>query len=470
MDDLTALADADLRTVCGRLGVSFSGLGTGSVRQKGERLLARLAEQGRLAELPPELVRLRPYLAARYDQADPLNWIEQLDAAPDLSTPLQITANIARLHDVAAEPDAPADNPPPPGVMHEAPTAQWDSDRHPALHARGRATTAAAPGPYQPGDVLRTQALFFGRQAERQQLRAHLQEMQGCVIVGLPYSGKSSLVYQVLHYDLDPAWNGLPAFLELSQLRYTALPDLLNHVLAIWYGQMGQDSAPVVRDGADFARQVTYLAQGGYRPMLCLDALAYLFTQPFTVADGLLRQWRALQDAGHLALLVTSQAPPAAVLRQQAREPALTAGLAQIDLGLLDAADAHELVRQPAARHGVYLQPETVAELLALCGPHPFFLQLGAALLLAQPEGRRGVTPNLYARFAETAAPYFLAMWQALAPLQQSLLAAPLRPDPPIVVARQYRALARLGLLLRDEAGYRPFGSAFAAWLQARTA
>lgn len=476
LEDLTQnLAESDLRAFCGRLGVNYAELAGYQLHDKAQRLLGLMANQGRLPELVGELIRIRPYLAVKYDSKDRLSWLEQVSMGMGPNTPPQITANLSQLRDVDDErPLLIGDGTTQQSLkpVLESPTTIWDAEKYAAPPAPIKPIPAmpTPPGvrnPYQVEGMVSDAADFYGRTAVRRQLCARLQNMGSSAIIGFPQMGKSSLLHYVSHHEpFDAAWRFLFAWVSLKTEQFANLTELLNAVLRKWYAAMGQQRFPAV-DGLDnFVRQVRFLGQSGYRPVLCLDDFEALLQRSLPATDDLLEMWLTLGNAGRLALLVTAGRPLADVMKAGGFHSGLTSIFAQVDLDLLSEQEARDLVQKPALRQGVSIAPEIVTDLLHYCGRHPYYLQLGAYYLFPELWRQNSLTPAIRALFQQAAVSSWRTLWAHLTSLQRTLLSQPLQVDAPLVVARQYRILARYGILVETGNQYELFSEAFAEWRQ----
>ncbi|MCA9959111.1 MAG: hypothetical protein KC443_08755 [Anaerolineales bacterium] len=478
LEDLTQnLVESDLRTFCGRLGVNYAELPGYNLHDKAQRLLLMMDGENRLPELVSELIRIRPYLAGKYESKDRLSWLDQVSAGLGPTTPAQITANLEQLRDFHDDlPVIRGDSTTQRSLkpVLESPTAKWDSEKHPPLPTPIKPIPAmpTPPGvrnPYHVEDFVTDAEEFYGRSTARRQLRARLQNMGSSTIVGFPKMGKSSLLYYISHHEpFDAAWRFLFAYIPLKTNPFTKAIDLLNAILQKWYEGMGQQRFPIIDSLDSFVRQVRLLGQSGYRPVICFDDFEVLLERPSLVNDDLLEAALTLGNAGRLAFVVTASRPLADVMKARGFHSGLTSIFTQVELDLLPELEARELVQKPALRQGVNISPETTADLIDLCGRHPHYLQLGAYYLFPNLWQQQGITAETRTAFQETAVPYWHVLWEHLTPLQRSILAQPLQANAPLVISRQYRLLAQHGILVEIGDHYQFFSEAFAAWLQQR--
>ncbi len=404
------------------------------------------------------------------DEDERLSWIDEVASNLAHINQAHITSQMNKLRDIlsaqggekAISPPAPAAAPPTPPV--EAPTARWEESTRPLLHTN----------PYHPGRIVSDKAMFFGRAAERQLLRAHLQQGISSAIVGARRIGKSSLLYYLAHHEaFDPGFAFCFAYLNLHNGRYQSTADLLNDALRQWATLLGQPNPPRIKQSVHFMQMAQALASGGPRLVLALDGFERLLKRPSIINAELLSQWQQASQSGHFLLLVTATKPLAILLPQQDLPASFAALFAQVDLGLLTPDAAAALAEEPLRRLNIPLLPAAAAELLRLGGAHPFYLQMAGHHLVAQLQMGIYQPRQLAQDFLLEAEPYWLRLWEELPPLAQKLLLEPPNPNPPLVIERQYRLLVQQGLwqTITEEAGvkqYRPFSVAFAEWLARR--
>ena len=140
----------------------------------------------------------------------------------------------------------------------------------------------------------------------------------------------------------------------------------------------------------------------------------------------------------------------------------------------LEFAEVEQLVRQPAAQTGLLYVDSEIADIQALSGTLPFFVQATAAKwyemrLYGMPPTYNGLLPPLVTALA----PYFAQWWRSLDRLERALLhsLATLaefdeRPFSPSEVNLARRRLRAYGLIVPGLNGWMVNGGVFAEWLR----
>jgi hypothetical protein len=124
------------------------------------------------------------------------------------------------------------------------------------------------------------------------------------------------------------------------------------------------------------------------------------------------------------------------------------------------------LLTVPAQRAGFSLPDGAVDHLLALAGPHPFYLQLAGYYFYDTLAGKSYTRAGVADLFETAATPYWQELWDSLSPLAQAHYPKGKIGETGGMVARQLRILGNRGLVAADESGFRPFSEGFAGWLQ----
>lgn len=447
-----ALNEQELAAICETLGVAYGDLAGETQAARVRSLIRYCDRERRLPALVRALQRRYPELEPdRYEGDDSLNWIDRLGSGTAL--PPQITEQIEQLDDLS---DAEGVDPfPLPAEAGSQPTARWDTP------------SPFASNPYRPAEPMADPAMFYGRSQSRRQIEARLQNMGSAVIVGLPGMGKTTLLHYLIYYTpWDPAWNFLFAYLDLSEEAYQTRRGLRREALEQWYYRLGATPPPPALHAADFAQQVRHLRERGYRPVLCLDGFDRLLQRPSEFHDDFFERWRTLANTGQLAILATAADSLSSLFQQVGRPVNLDALFSEARLSLFSPEEARDLLTEPAARLGVTISQAAVSDLLAWAGPHPLYLQLAGQILFEYLRRGPYAPGPVLSQFRQAARPHWLHLWNALTPHQRNLLAQPLHSDPPLVTLRQYRRLARQGVLIPDAAedGYRFFSRGFAEW------
>jgi hypothetical protein len=486
-DMLTHFKEAELRQFCHKLGdITYEDLAGKEPRSKIAHLIAYMERRGRQRRLVQHLTGLQPHLTPKYRSIlhetdrlqaqaaaidDALSWLDALAAGE--GSPLEeaptMTWPTKELHVPQPKPDsklswidglAQGSGSP----VEEGPTMTWPQE--------GQKPDES--GPYQVGGRITNHDYFFGRETERQWLRSRLLDMGSSVIVGLPYSGKSSLLYALAYHERLPSEpRYLLAHLDLANGRFAHKPQttLLNAARQQWVARLGRSVPEIdpIKNPSDFGRWVHAFRQKGYRPVLCLDGFTDAARLDGPLDEPLLTLWRELGNEGQMAFVLTADRPLSALLPREWFQSDFDTIFYQLELGLLSESAARLLLTEPARRHGVTLPPPLVERWLDYCGAYPIFLQMAGSLLWAAltDNGRLTAADEaaLQYKFRQWATPHWQRIWQSLsAEARQSF---PRQSSTPTTPADRiiYRFLAGRGLLLVDGAQYRPFSSAFTQWL-----
>lgn len=488
-DLLDHFDEPGLRQFCQQLGeLDYDHLAGTEPRPKMTHLIDYLERLGRRQRLVNLLSSLRPQLAPKYrpflqdidrlgaQEAaidDALSWLDNLAAGegaaldeppttawptqPNRSPRAQPESKLSWLGRLAQGGGAPVD---------EVPTMTWSDAERPFSQSE----------PYQVGGCITDPAYFFGRELERQWLRARLLEMGSSVIVGLPYSGKSSLLYALAYHEpLLTGQHFLLAHVDMKNGRFAqnSQLDLLNVVWQQWLAQINvqphrQPAAPI-KQVSDFDRWVHILRQKGYRPVLCLDGLAPAAGQEAVVDEALLARWYTLGNEGQMAFVLTAERPLSSLWPANWLQTGFDTIFYQLEIGLLTEQAALALLTEPARQRGVVIPPPLVVRWLDYCGAHPIFLQMGGSLLWQALADKghigSGDEAALQYKFRQWADSYWQGIWQTLS--VESKQAFPRQTTTPATPAARVicRFLTGRGLLMIDGTTYRPFSRAFEQWL-----
>jgi hypothetical protein len=489
-DLLTHFDEAELRQFCQQLGnIGYDDLAGTTPRGKMTHLLAYIERRGRQRRLVQHLTTLRPQLTEKYRSI--LHESDRIQAQA-----AAIDSALSWLDELAAGTGAALEEPPTtswPTEAREAPQARLDSklswiDRlaqgsgaavaeGPTMSWPEKEREPAAPEPYQVGGCLIDPNHFYGRDDALQRLRSRLLDMGSSVIVGLPYVGKSSLLYALAYHErLAPEHRCLIAHIDLASDHFAHKPPalLLNAAWQQWMAQLERLPDPLgpvspIAQPADFARCVQALHRRGDRPVLCLDGFTESVRLGGPLDESLLTLWRELGNKGQIAFVLTAERPLSALLPREWFRSDFDTIFYQLELGLLSEQAARQLLAEPAQQRGVTIPPAVIERWLDYCGAYPIFLQMAGSLLWNSlgDNGRLSAADEaaLQYKFRQWAAPHWQRIWQSLS--VEARQGFPREPTTPTTPAERivYRFLAGRGLLVMDGARYRPFSTAFAQWL-----
>jgi hypothetical protein len=258
----------------------------------------------------------------------------------------------------------------------------------------------------------------------------------------------------------------LPAYVDMKDPVHQTLAGLLGAVWTQWWARVKPGNVAPLQNLAEFVTAVRKLNAARFRPLLLLDELEQVVWRPAVFQNDLFDAWHELGREKLVGFAVTGHSSPADVLAQGGSHSRFYELFKQLDLGLLDETAARDLLIAPAQRAGFGLPDGAVDHLLALAGPHPFYLQLAGYYFydaLARKSYTRVGVANL---FETAAAPYWQELWDSLSPLAQAHYPKGKTGESGGMAARQLRILGNRGLVAADESGFRPFSEGFANWLK----
>jgi len=315
--------------------------------------------------------------------------------------------------------------------------------------------------PYIIEGIAEDPQMFFGRRMHLRRLCRHVKEINCVSIVGPPGIGKSSLLYQLtLQEELQETHASL--YLDLSDVTLQTDWTFLREV--IWgLGQsVGRMFAGATIERLGWVLEI--LKDEEKRDvLLCLDDFDQFVAAP-GVTHGLLDELRQLGFARRMSIVVASLRP----MEELAREGMIPQTFPrlfdeQLDLSLLSAREAEQLIREPASREGVELPPQALELARELGGRHPLYLQLAGYYLFEQ-----ALSPGemdleaVREQFAEAAFPHLHRLWETLSTEEREACryyAGAAGAWPPAVGTRQ--ELIRRGILERRGGEYHLFSEHF---------
>lgn len=450
-----SLSDAELSELCRRFGVAFGAFPGNTKRDKIREFLGFVRRQGRMAGLAEVTVAIRPDLsdaiAGLYESKEhELSWLDQVAGGEGQPLDSGLTWRWSASSGLQREPAGVTE----PGGVAEA-----------SIPTESQAPSSTPlSNPYLPGEMVTTDAMFFGRRSEREQVRRLLLEGAHVAIVGGRSMGASSLLHSVAR-EISDREGWLSAYIDLKDPAYYSPAILLNAIWTQWWGKVRPGHEVPVRTLAEFVTAVRKLDVAGFRPLLFLDELEQLAWRPAIFNDEFFGVWHELGREKVLGLAITAHSSPADLLAQGEYNTRLYELFQQHNLGLLDEQAARDLLAIPPAAAGLAV-PEGAVEYLYLhAGPHPFFLQLAGHYLfdsLARSAYSRG---EVIRQFEIAAEPYWQETWESLSPLAQAHYPSRLVRTADGMGGRQLRILANRGLVIGDESGFQPFSDGFARWL-----
>jgi hypothetical protein len=292
-----------------------------------------------------------------------------------------------------------------------------------------------ATNPFVTSTAVRTRSLFFGRQEEIKQLYAAVSASppQHCAVIGLPKSGKSSLLMALTDPQLQKQHLADPSkFLfvpvDCSVAHLDAPSDLYLRLLERIALASGKPlSGGDILDGDAFLAAVNDL-RAGRRMVLLLDEFDTLLAAE-GCTNEVLAKLRGFVGPD-VAIVVTALDTVERVCRRVQKIEAELWVLfgTLIYPRLLSHDDARQAIKQPITEAGVAVDDAAADVVIELVGPHPFFLQVGGKELFdVLATGRPfdvAAQKQLDERLAEICRSYFNGFWRALNIDDQKALAA----------------------------------------------
>lgn len=327
-----------------------------------------------------------------------------------------------------------------------------------ALHGKGRCPMA---NPYIIEGIAEDPQIFFGRRMHLRRLCRHAKEMNCVSVVGPPGIGKSSLLYQLtLQEELQETHASL--YLDLSDVTLQTDWTFLREVIWGLGQKVGRMFAGATIERLGWVLEI--LQDEEKRDvLLCLDDFDQFVAAP-GVSYGLLDELRQLGFARRISIVVSSLRP----MEELAREgftPRIFPQLfdEQLELSLLSAREAEQLIREPASREGVEFPPRALELARELGGRYPLFLQLAGYYLFEQALSPGEIDLEaVREQFAEAAFPNLHRLWGTLSTEEREACryyAGAAGAWPPAVSTRQ--ELIRKGILERRGGEYHLFSEHF---------
>lgn len=281
------------------------------------------------------------------------------------------------------------------------------------------------PNPFFHRGPVRDPAYFFGREAELRYLADLIKQGQSVSLSGQRRIGKTSLLFHLAHPQVHEALGLGAGFGRWVYLEGGSLDGLDED----WfYGAVDRalggevDAVPYSR----FIERLRALAAEGLRLILLLDEFEVFAANP-RFGPALFNRLRGLAAQYPLTFITAAKYP---LLQLTFAHPETLSSpffniFAPLQLGLLTRPEAEGLLQTLAARSGRPFSAALCADLLALAGPHPLFLQVVAYRAFASltDSGSVGI-PTLRAQAQADVDQHLRYYWASLSPEARYALAA----------------------------------------------
>jgi hypothetical protein len=328
-----------------------------------------------------------------------------------------------------------------------------------------------AMNPYRNRGPLRRHDEFFGRRRELQEIYRAVTHGHYVSLVGERRVGKTSILNALRFEEFRRAY-GVPAeFVFVFVNSQYCSAGCEEDFITLLVNQIGREMQTATRGSAlDVLHAVGREIQAQAAPrqlVVMLDEVDVLVHNP-NISTGFFSFLRAWTEEFQVPFVVAS--------KEGSVDRLLDAGAAgspfwnlfqPLYVGPLTPAEAEQLVRVPAARCDVHFTDAEVANILAMGGHQPYFLQIACDRMFEAKAG--GATPDPEAvlhefRFAADAHLRYLI--DHIPAIERdglaAFLAGGIRPDP-----RTTSELLRKGVLIADGGTLRVFSSALVPMFQA---
>lgn len=315
------------------------------------------------------------------------------------------------------------------------------------------ALPVAPPNPYARRAMIKEAGSFVGRRAEIRALFGLLASLQSCSVVGPRRIGKSSLLY---HLAQPAAYRpSLPdpdayvfAFVDLQELAGGGPEDFFRTVgerLIRAGGERLANLPPPGQTLSSFRYFLEAATARGLKLVVACDEFE-MFSSGLGFGADFFASLRGLSSNHNLALVTASQNSLFELCHQGNIQTSHFWNIfTEQRLGLMPEAEARELLAHPS------FTPDDREAMLALAGPHPFFLQIAAYHTF---EARAGSAPLdravIEERFFDEARRHYAYVWDRLPDLDRQALRMMAQAEPVQLNAPRFQILSANALVVGE--------------------
>jgi class 3 adenylate cyclase len=235
---------------------------------------------------------------------------------------------------------------------------------------------------YHRGPIKETQ-YFFNRARETAQALQMIRNRQSVSVIGPRRIGKTSFLFHLLDvtvrktYGLDPERYSF-AYLDAQALGGVSEADILRAMLEelAFQNQLPGIDIPPSLDYHAFGRILRHWIKSGQQLVYLIDEFEYLGNNP-NLETEFFSFLRSLTVRCDVAYVTASKASLLDIVDDSGKlSSPFFNFFVPLQLGLFTEEAARYLIRDPAAAMGIIIPQVAEDDILALVGPHPFFLQI----------------------------------------------------------------------------------------------
>jgi hypothetical protein len=325
--------------------------------------------------------------------------------------------------------------------------------------------------PYISQGPLQDARMFFGRDYELNEICAFLRGSQSVSIIGPREIGKTSLMVHLMRTQTK-AFYGIEADYLFTYLDCHALCDCNQSDVLTFFGRVLAndlnasclESEPALNDAISNPTWFTFeialhkLNLRGVRVVLILDEFEQLAMNPHLD----LNFFTALRSMASRLLVshITCSTQPLIELTNSKDKISVSSSpffniFAQIYLGLLSEAEAHELIRKPMEACGRDLSSQIEDFIYQLVGGHPLALQIACTQAWEDPQDSHKIELRTKRELEGHFQNYWLGLTQPERDVLQHPIETRMREDSDPSLRRMLSELIRKCMLVRKDNSYR---------------